>query len=399
MKKALLFILTCFLTYEINAQQWVQLANIPDNLGFHHPVTFGIGDFGYLTTGTIGSGANQVSKLMFKYNPDTDTWTKMNDFPGTSRSFAIGAEYNGKGYLGFGLSLSQFLNDIWEFDPVTETWAPLTTCPCEARRHPAFIIRDGKIYVGLGDGPSGNLNDWWIYDINSDTWTQQANLPGPVRHHPFMFKAGDHVYAGMGHGAGIYKDWYEFDVVSNSWTVMSSFPGEARVAGTQFDYGGYGYVLSGDGDNHSFMTTGEFWKYDPQNDSWEALTPHPGISRWAPNSFVIKNKVYFTSGENRTNGVLYGDLWSYQLEEATSVAEKELNNQFSFYPNPANSHIIFESPTIQEVVVFDITGKEVLRKNGLPNHIVNIEMLLDGVYFVQVMDVHKTKQTFKLIKN
>jgi hypothetical protein len=180
---------------------------------------------------------------------------------------------------------------------------------------------------------------------------------------------------------------------------MSSFPGEARVAGTQFDYGGYGYVLSGDGDNHSFMTTGEFWKYDPQNDSWEALTPHPGISRWAPNSFVIKNKVYFTSGENRTNGVLYGDLWSYQLEEATSVAEKELNNQFSFYPNPANSHIIFESPTIQEVVVFDITGKEVLRKNGLPNHIVNIEMLLDGVYFVQVMDVHKTKQTFKLIKN
>ena len=121
-----------------------------------------------------------------------------------------------------------------------------------------MIATETKIYVGLGDGPVGNLNDWYEYDIASDSWSTLANLPGPPRHHSYMFNTGCEVFVGLGHNGGtIYADWYKLDQTSNTWTEKNPFPSEARVAGTQFSINGYGYVLSGDGDNHSFMETGE----------------------------------------------------------------------------------------------------------------------------------------------
>ena len=45
------------------SQTWESKASLPNNIGKHHPVTFGIGDYGYLTTGT----SNQPSyKRLFK---------------------------------------------------------------------------------------------------------------------------------------------------------------------------------------------------------------------------------------------------------------------------------------------------------------------------------------------
>ena len=376
------------------SQTWESKASLPNNIGKHHPVTFGIGDYGYLTTGT--SGTSQVTNDFLKYDPATDTWSELTDFPGTARSFAIGATYNGKAYLAFGLSQTQFLNDLWEFDPVTETWKELASCPCAGRRHPAFIIRDDRIFAGLGDGAAGNLNDWWSYDMNTNNWTQQPSLPGPVRHHPFMFTAGDHVYAGMGHGGNnIFKDWYEFDIVTNTWTQMNDFPGEARVAGTQFDMGGYGYVLSGDGDNHSFMGEGEFWKYDPFNDDWEQLTSHPGISRWAPGSFTVNNTVYFIGGQNRISNFINGDMWAYDIAPAASINYiSKSENTLELYPNPTKNELNFSNLTGNfSYKIVELSGKVV--SNGTLNSFykIDVNQLSSGIYFIEL--VGESNELFK----
>jgi hypothetical protein len=68
------------------------------------------------------------------------------------------------------------------------------------------------------------------------------------------------------------------------------------VAGTQFSYAGKGYALSGDGDDHSSMDEGEFWQYDPASDDWFQWPSHPGMSRWAPASFVLNDEVYLVNG-------------------------------------------------------------------------------------------------------
>ena len=137
------------------------------------------------------------------------------------------------------------------------------------------------------------------------------------------------IYAGFGHAnSGVVQDWYKLDSISENieqkWTKILDFESkkenfsttdEARVAGTQGKLAdcGLGFVLSGDGDNHGYMKTGEFHVYNPKIDVWEELPPHPGVSRWAPGSFVIGKKVYFTSGMDRKNGIVLNDLWEIDL--------------------------------------------------------------------------------------
>ena len=70
-----------------------------------------------------------------------------------------------------------------------------------------------------------------------------------------------------------------------------------------------GYILSGDGDDHGPLDTGEFWEYDPLNDNWTQLTSHPGGARWAPGSFVIDCDVYLTSGYEGDINAYLNDLF------------------------------------------------------------------------------------------
>jgi N-acetylneuraminic acid mutarotase len=362
------------------AQNWTPIADFPDPR--HHPVGWGINGKGYVATGSNAFG--QPTTAFHEYDPITDTWIQRPNFPGGARSFAIGVEYNGLGYLGFGASNFQYFNDLWSFDPGTGQWTQLASCPCSGRRHPAMIARGGKIYVGLGDDATGNLADFWVYDIALNNWSQLPNIPGQGRHHPFQFVAGNQVFAGMGHnGPFIYDDWYKLDTLTDTWVIMNDFPGEARVAGTQFDFQGKGYVLSGDGDNHSFMQTGEFWEYDHITDVWTQLPPHPGISRWAPGSMVIDNYVYFFGGTNRQNQQNPVSAYRYPMSTSgVSLAELE-QSQFSVYPNPGNGIISWQSATeVKYLEVSDQFGRLVERYDLNVNE-VDLSHLATGVYFLR----------------
>ncbi len=376
------------------AQSWVQQADAV--VGRHHPISFSLDGKGYAVTGTLPNGQN--TNDAYEYDPVTDAWTTLAKFPGTARSFGIGTVANGKAYLGFGATSSQYLKDFWSYDATDGTWTQLADCNCSGRRHPAMIAIGNRIYVGLGDDASGDRKDWWMYDITSDSWSPIANLPGPSRHHPFMFNAGGEVFAGLGHSGGvIYKDWYKLDTASNTWSTMNLFPGEARVAGTQFAYNGYGFVLSGDGDNHDYMATGEMWRYDPLKDSWKEFTPHPGQSRWAPGSFVINDDVYFFGGLNRLTGVFANDLWKYDLAPITVGVNEEVLTHTTVYPNPANSAIFWDTDEkITDVKLYNALGQLVLISAGNSQSIATQE-LNNGLYLVQFYNNSNLIKTSKVL--
>lgn len=337
-------------------QTWIQVSNIPT--GVHHPVTFAIGDFGYSITGTNSFGTD--TKKMYRYNSKTNSWGTMSDFPGNARGFAIGLTYKGYGYLGFGAGSGQYFKDLWRFDTSNNQWTQMADCICSARRHPAFMAANDKIYVGFGNNNVSDLRDFYVYDIPTDTWSQLPNIPGSARHHPFMFAVNGNVYAGMGHGGNIiYDDWYTLDTVNNAWVRLSDFPGEARVAGTQFDHMGYGYVLSGDGDNHSFMSNGEMWRYDDSGDNWTQLAPHPGNSRWAPGSFVIGDTLYFFGGFNRLNLTFPLTMYKYAFNSAGIGLDENPLNSALFSPNPSTGLIrLNDERDWQEVRLYDLRGAE-----------------------------------------
>tara|TARA_Y100000991_G_C21968683_1_gene348234 strand:- start:337 stop:2439 length:2103 start_codon:yes stop_codon:yes gene_type:complete len=277
------------------------------------------------------AGQNSLGEHLedaYRFDSQTQIWEQIADFPGGPRGYAYGVSNDTMAYVGFGSNSSEsgtiYPTDWWAYDILNNEWNQLSDFPSAGRRHPALVIVNDKIYVGLGSNTS-NLGDWWEYDILNDVWSQKADLPGNDRHHPYYFSINNYAYVGFGHGSltgpgsnplsnsYIYNDFYRYNPETNDWLQLADFPSESRVAGTQFSYNGKGYLLSGDGDNHGPLDSGELWEYTPESDSWIQLESHPGNARWAPGCFVINCDLYFTSGYDRINQVYFNDLIKFKL--------------------------------------------------------------------------------------
>jgi N-acetylneuraminic acid mutarotase len=383
-------------------QSWVQKQSLPSpNLGRNHPVAFALENKGYMLTGGNYALFNYFSDF-HSYDPITDTWTQLPDFPGGARSFAVGLAAGGKGYVGFGDNVAgELLNDLWEYSPQTAEWTQLASCPCSGRAHPAFLEVGGKIYVGMGNNDS-NLKDFWAYDIATDTWEQKADLPSHERHHPFYFSLGDYAYVGFGHGtvvvAGwvVYNDFYRYDPANDTWTALENFPGEARVAGTQFTYNGKGYVLHGEGEDHYYLSDGELWEYDPATETWTQLPSMPEGGRWAPGTFVIGDAAYSVCGTTiNPDFEEKSDLWAYNFPVVSSIEDKwDEDEKLMVSPNPVADilRIKFGNEASQpslvpEVEVFSANGQLVFRPANVWQEGLDVSHLAPGLYWVRANNV------------
>lgn len=377
------FLLTFVFTSADLVGQWEQLSNT----GFdrNHGIGFSINGMGYVLTG--GENGGYSSKSFHRYDPATDVWEQLEDYPGPERGYSIGAVWEDKLYFGFGSlidlnnNIFEDYNDLWVYDPADNSFTELPTCPCVPRAHPAFVIVDNVIYMGTGSGPTGDLNDWWAYDIGTMEWTQLANIPGN-RHHPYMFEIDGEIYVGSGHR----RDWYHYDIDGDTWLPIADL--DDRVAGTQFSYNGKGYALSGVDNNHDNYSTGQFWMYDPEVNEWSELEPHPGISRWAPASFIIDNYVYLVAGWSRINEEQI--VWRYDLDPGTisSVEQNNVNDLFEIFPNPVGETVNIKwlenaQSKDLELDILDAKGQLLFHSNGMTNSI-NVENYEAGIYYLQI---------------
>tara|TARA_B100000575_G_scaffold294600_1_gene311987 strand:- start:323 stop:2392 length:2070 start_codon:yes stop_codon:yes gene_type:complete len=321
----IIFIFPIFLI----SQNW-NFESFYDGSGRHHPITFSDERYGYIIAGQDGDGVYLGD--VYRFDTYENSWTQLIDFPGGARGYAYGVSDENYAYVGFGSNGEGYFNDLWRFNFIDNSWLQLASLPDIGRNHPAMILTDQKIFVGLGSVDSNNLGDWWEYDIEGNSWSQKSDFTFGNRHHPFYFSINNIPYVGFGHGdyvndnIVIYNDFYKFDSPNNSWIQLSDFPSEGRVAGTQFNYNEFGYVLSGDGDDHGPLDSGELWQYDPVDDSWTQLTSHPGGARWAPGSFVVDCKVYLTSGYEAESDIYYNDLLSFKLLQECGCTDSESFN-------------------------------------------------------------------------
>src|SRR5207237_1375390 len=91
-----------FYEYDPLTNIWTAKASYPSS-SVLYPVSFSIGNFGYVCTG----GNNSDS--LWQYNPALDVWTSKDSLTGVGRSDATGFAIGIKGYLGTGYDGS-FLN-------------------------------------------------------------------------------------------------------------------------------------------------------------------------------------------------------------------------------------------------------------------------------------------------
>ena len=96
------------------------------------------------------------------------------------------------------------------------------------------------------------------------------------------------------------------------------------------------------------------------------------------------------------NGDLTGGIWKWS---DFSLSQDEISNEsnFKIYPNPVNNILYINSANEINSIVYDITGKEVLKSNSKN---INLEELSKGIYIIKIRDLtNSISQSMKIIKN
>lgn len=311
-------------------------------------VGFLINGIGYMGTGFNYELAGQTGtpgrlKDFWKYDPTSDTWSRVADFTGSARSGAVAFALNGKGYVGTGTDDGlNPLSDFYEFDPTIGSkgqWKRVAdlgyaTTALQDTSHTkrygaiAFTVKN-RSFVGGGHNIS-DLKDLWEYDQVNNRWKSAPSIGGSKRQNGFVFVINDIAYVGGGTDNGVpARDFYKFDVTLLSpdgtgpaWTALNGLTGKdingnaiaqprPRELASTFSIGNYGYLTCGSVGS----VISDTWQYDPATDAWlqyfsfASNTPVTGSARSGAVSFSIGDFGYIVTGG--AGNTKFDDCWKF----------------------------------------------------------------------------------------
>jgi len=249
---------------------WTRKADYPGNSTGYF-VCFSIGIKGYVGTGNDFS-TNGFTNEFWEYDPAINSWTRKASLPtAPARAFAVGFSIGTKGYIGIGDKdpfaeggPSGYYQDFWEWDQATNVWTRKADYPGFSRSSAVGFSIGNKGYIGTGYGDGTVQRDFWEWDQGTNIWTKKAEFGGIARSSAVGFSIGNKGYIGTGYGDGtVQRDFWEWDQGTNIWTKKEDFGGIARSSAVGFSIGNKGYIGTGihPGIIYAYQ---DFWEYDPE---------------------------------------------------------------------------------------------------------------------------------------
>lgn len=162
-----------FWAYDIESNTWSQKANFIGGKR-HHPYHFTLGEYVY-----VGFGHNHmehdVKNDWYRYDPQNDAWTQLNDLPAEGRVAGTQFHHNGYGYAlsGQGEDLTSGFHhpmeegEFWRYDAQSDSWDQLTPHPGPSRYAPASFVIDDYAYIISG-----------LFDASEQSETMRIKLEG-----------------------------------------------------------------------------------------------------------------------------------------------------------------------------------------------------------------------------
>ena len=353
-------------------------------------VAFSIGDYGYLGTGV--DTAEVILKDFWQYDPASDSWTQKADVPGSPRRDAVAFVADNKGYVGTGIDNDESfsgtkLKDFWEYDPTTNTWLQIADYPGVGGNGVYFATAfsvDSKGYVCCGKiGPNSYSNQLWEYKPSINQWTQRANFPGGVRYQLSSFTVGYDAFVGLGANQDVFKkDFWKYNAGTNQWTAIADLPASERGSACTFTIGSRGYVcLGSDGG-----LLDDLWEYNPVSNYWAVRATFGGSERKNAIGFAVGGKAYVGTGKGFSGK-------KASIEEYTPLnlaSIDELESMISVFPNPASDFIQVNCPAefISDISIFSITGEKCeVNCNTFNDYSqIDISLLNSGAYYVRLIN-------------
>ena len=98
-----------------------------------------------------------------------------------------------------------------------------------------------------------------------------------------------------------------------------------------------------------------------------------------------------------TGDIIYTSSQTYS-EFHVGIADNQLKDQLSVYPNPATAYVNVDLPAKSELRILNMTGQEVMyRRNTSTSERIELSNLSNGVYFIQVSN-NNNLATIRLLK-
>lgn len=306
---------------------WHYVTDIP-GLPRTQAVSFAIGTKAYIGTGVYQN--DMYLEDMWEYDTETGVWTQIANYPeGKVRGLTAFA-VNGKGYVGLGYRRNgtnegEKMNSFYEYDPVTNTWTSLQDYPGEwdSQATCSAFSMNGKGCVATTrrygtSGADGGVMDVYTFDPNSSQWTKLTEYQLTMYYYFERYGSisvnaiGSDIYGFFryynGNWGSEFQSFYKYEMGLNRWiekecpTVSITYTRmENFVMGDNF------YLFSGD--FYAGVHNNTVYKYYPETNTWtdnEVSEARP--FRYNPVKFVIGNKLYYGGGDNEGN---HTDLWVY----------------------------------------------------------------------------------------
>ena len=159
---------------------WTKLNDV--GMGKRERATgFSIGSLGYLCGGL--DTAEVIHKDLWAYDPQTDAWTQKADLPGAARRDAVSFVIDNYAYVGSGMdSISgptgTTLKDFWRYNPSTNSWSTIADFPGAGGNGVYFatgFAAGGKGY--LCGGKTGPICTAISFGNTNQVTTNGSNVP------------------------------------------------------------------------------------------------------------------------------------------------------------------------------------------------------------------------------
>ncbi len=282
---------------------WTPAAPLPEPRG--QMGVAALGGFIYAIGGQFGHDSTRVDvDRVHRYDPATDTWTKVASLPSPRSHFEGGTfVWNGRIVIVGGRNITakpyrrQFLREVTMYDPAAEVWLALPSLP-RGLMGAAAAGFGGQVVV-----TNGSLDDrpilqtkTWIIGLGSK-WEQWPELPVPLGEvaggivHDRLFLVGQ----SSPDGEPVHprtSPTLAYDLSRGTWEKPSAraprpFPDSHHAAEV---WQGKLYLFGGVG-----PAAGKTQIYDPQADSW-ALGPDLPFAAGSSASAVIDGKIFVAGG-------------------------------------------------------------------------------------------------------
>lgn len=337
-----------------------------------------------------GVDLTDFKRKMYSYDLEQDDWDAETPLGGETgsglqRSSAIAFGAAGYGFTGLGAGPSSSLKDLWRYDPETETWTQMADFAGTPRTGAIAFAIDDIGFVGTGQDEGGLKDDFYKYDPATNTWEELDDFEGSKRKEAVGFTMGGKGYVGTGRSNdGYMDDFWEYNPITDEWTQKADFPGTPRIGAVGCGVFPSAFIMLGEDNDYEYKD--DVWEYNYFGNVWTQRADYLGGTRVQANAIVVSNRIFVGLGYN---GTYHDDFYEY--EKILTVDENELPIEVNIYPNPVSSEFTISSKKNLKINTFHMynsMGADVSSSFNIiskTDHLIKVELVGDlpvGNYFL-----------------